>query len=229
MGLDTVAVALFLEAWASANSEKLGFDDAPEHDEMMEATDKFAATDEYLVPRPKPRAKPVKAKPKPRPKPAAKPKPKPVKAKPAAKPAPAAVVKLTAAEEEAAATAAATAAAAAAAEAEHAAELQRALQLGGEGGAAVPAEEGAGAAETVAEGEVTGAEEETPQATEVADGEAPAAAAEEAPAAVTINAKKGFFGRRLLSLSTFAGRTLLGRVVQVDTCVCKHGIRRPWR
>jgi hypothetical protein len=35
VALDTVAVALYLEAWASANSNKLGLDESPGHDEMV--------------------------------------------------------------------------------------------------------------------------------------------------------------------------------------------------
>ena len=66
------------EAWASANSNRLGFVDAPVLEHMMKATDGFAARDEYVMPAP------VHVKPKPKPKPVAKPKPKP---KPAAKPA----------------------------------------------------------------------------------------------------------------------------------------------
>ena len=62
VSLDTVAVALYLEAWASANSDKLGLDEAPGHDEMIAPVKAFAARDDYKMAAPKPVAKPARHK-----------------------------------------------------------------------------------------------------------------------------------------------------------------------
>lgn len=85
VALDTLAVALYLEAWASANSEKLGLDEAPGFDEMAASVKAFAAQDDYKMPPPvvpEPTPAEVVETPKPA-KVAVKPEPAKIVAKPA--------------------------------------------------------------------------------------------------------------------------------------------------